>query len=1042
MILLFLPLLSAVLGVKPVWRTPVSEPNPPSLNSSRVQHSSLSKRAQPNYYTRPEQFSVPDYRPPDQNIPQRRGPTAPQRSIHPNTNFNPKFYPIPTVHNKGQPPFPQLSQLPPNWQQYPLQMIWVPNPPNSAPNAAPYWYGAPPVPPQGQFGPTSTKQPASEPSANPENYQGTFPHSPAPQNPETTAPTVQTETPKVSSYSEPTEAITEMTEPPFRPETNPYQNPTSALPEDSTTSRLVPPPSVSSVVPPVYLSPEDSSETVSPQETTSPIIERPQNNYIPSETERPTEDTATPKSDTENSENIFSSPPQSTSKKPEEDEEDMLRNFFPRPMTAQAYQPPAHQPEEFTSHIDVHFKTPARNCNSPYCASVDADKVSLYKPDAKHENGPTLVISNVAKEDASRAGYAPPQPPPAVNNPYQPPNVEQDYGQPYSPTQNIFPPFSPSPLPFQPTTRRPEAVPRSLVPAHMLSQPTTLPLATPFSETTTSPTESFSPTARTLRPIAATVAAPSSTKGPTGPTPPPQPEYLPPAIEHMTLSTAAHPDFHPTYKPLHPEATTSTTSAPSPKEDQTPAVVTRKPDFPTLRYQTSDSTLSPPLSSSTEKVLLTTANAPPTALPPQKTSTIEFTTSPTITTLKVPATPGLNTIEVTFARPSPPTLTYPTSPAPEATSPGHTPQQIAPRIPNRNPYDPPEGAPAVPNRVRGKPHIVCQENGITFEAKTILPFTGQIFANDRKRVPECAKSFNEENNPSVFLPFDKCGVRNTGDQEDSLAQVVLVVDQGNGTNTLQSFMAQCVHQKIGYDRQNVPRRIEEALEELRLVPARLEQKASLPTVEMQLLVDQGHHNVSAADIGMPLAVHWRLNPQSDAYGFHVRNCLVVDTIGKLEHKLIDEQGCSTDLSIIDHPHYDSFRDTAAAHMWAFKVPDMSSLRIKCDVFVCAAIKTSDTNVSSCEDVPSPPFCADVVTSPPNSILSDAKRYEKTRRYAEEPSETQTVRAALCLSQNCHHKIAGDVRLCVNAQFVTASTGFSIAFLLFVISLNVIVRAKT
>lgn len=349
---------------------------------------------------------------------------------------------------------------------------------------------------------------------------------------------------------------------------------------------------------------------------------------------------------------------------------------------------------------------------------------------------------------------------------------------------------------------------------------------------------------------------------------------------------------------------------------------------------------------------------------------------------------------------------------------------------------------------------MCLEDGISFEVKTILPLSGEVFANDRKRVPECFKKFTEDSKPKVFLPFATCGVKNVGEQVDSRAQyhmqVVLIIDQGNGTNTLQSFMAQCVHQKVNYNKQILPKRIEEALEELRLVPSKLEQKASMPSVQMQIVVDEGHHKlgaeVSAADIGMPLALKWSMVPESDAYGMHIRNCKVVDAVGKLDHTLIDEKGCSADLQIIDHPHYDTYHDTASAHMWAFKVPDMSSLQIKCDILICSNIKSSVTNTTSCEDIPSPPYCADVVTSPPNSILSDASSFIKHRRASaidtsEMSTSTQSVRTSICLSKTCRPDFSEEVRICINTQLATTSTGLSVAFLLFAISFQIIARTK-
>uniref|UniRef100_A0A158PAG5 ZP domain-containing protein n=1 Tax=Angiostrongylus cantonensis TaxID=6313 RepID=A0A158PAG5_ANGCA len=314
------------------------------------------------------------------------------------------------------------------------------------------------------------------------------------------------------------------------------------------------------------------------------------------------------------------------------------------------------------------------------------------------------------------------------------------------------------------------------------------------------------------------------------------------------------------------------------------------------------------------------------------------------------------------------------------------------------------------NRIIGKVRVVCKEDGIEFSANTLFPFTGQIFANNRRRVPNCSHNIVNTVAPKVFLPFLECGVKNTGDQRDSRAQyhmqVVMVIQQPDGTSTVQSFMAQCVQQKIHYDKQTLPRRIEEALEELRLVPTKLEQKAPLP----QIVIDE--HNqlgpeVTEVDIGMPLAVQWRLLPESDSYGFHVKNCFVKDDIINVEHKMIDELGCSTDLTIFAHPHYDTYHDTASSHLWAFK----------------------------------PPFCPDLITSPPNSILYDAEGAFLKRRRQVRREFTQSVRAALCTGPACDPQPLQFNKRCFDLHWVAASTGLSFASLVFAIIIHIAVRLK-
>ncbi|KAK6046626.1 hypothetical protein COOONC_15869 [Cooperia oncophora] len=237
------------------------------------------------------------------------------------------------------------------------------------------------------------------------------------------------------------------------------------------------------------------------------------------------------------------------------------------------------------------------------------------------------------------------------------------------------------------------------------------------------------------------------------------------------------------------------------------------------------------------------------------------------------------------------------------------------------------------------------------------------------------------------------------------SQVVMVIQQSDGTSTVQSFMAQCVHQKIHYDKQTLPHRIEEALEELRLVATKLEQKAPLPQVEMKIVVDEHHQHgpeVSEVDIGMPLAVQWKLIPRIHAYGFHVKNCVVKDDISGIEH-----EPCSTDLSIFAHPHYDTYHDTASSHLWAFK----------------------------------PPFCPDLISSPTNSILYDAEGAFLKRRRQAGDGETQTVRAALCTGNECDSPSLGLDKRCFDLYWVAASTGFSFAALIAAISIHIGVKAK-
>uniref|UniRef100_A0A0R3RIF3 ZP domain-containing protein n=1 Tax=Elaeophora elaphi TaxID=1147741 RepID=A0A0R3RIF3_9BILA len=104
--------------------------------------------------------------------------------------------------------------------------------------------------------------------------------------------------------------------------------------------------------------------------------------------------------------------------------------------------------------------------------------------------------------------------------------------------------------------------------------------------------------------------------------------------------------------------------------------------------------------------------------------------------------------------------------------------------------------------------------------------------------------------------------------------------------------------------------------------------------------------------------------------------------------------CSTDINIFSHPHYDTYHDIARVHWHAFKVPDINQLSIKCSIEICTDIPDTISGLTSCDSIPSPPFCPDLITSPTNALLSgqEAKVIRKRREYR---SFQQHVHADIC-----------------------------------------------
>uniref|UniRef100_A0A0R3RL74 ZP domain-containing protein n=1 Tax=Elaeophora elaphi TaxID=1147741 RepID=A0A0R3RL74_9BILA len=175
------------------------------------------------------------------------------------------------------------------------------------------------------------------------------------------------------------------------------------------------------------------------------------------------------------------------------------------------------------------------------------------------------------------------------------------------------------------------------------------------------------------------------------------------------------------------------------------------------------------------------------------------------------------------------------------------------------------------NRLRGKARLICKEDGLQFEINTLFPFTGQIFARDRKPATECYFTFHEATLIKITMPYAACGMRNSEEQRPETQyhiQIIVIFHQKDNTSTMQSFLTQCVHQKIQYQKQVIPKRIEEALEELRLVPMKLEHKAQVPECMMRIVTEEEHGHdddgteIEIVNLGQPMRIEWSLLPES------------------------------------------------------------------------------------------------------------------------------------------------------------------------------------
>lgn len=108
-----------------------------------------------------------------------------------------------------------------------------------------------------------------------------------------------------------------------------------------------------------------------------------------------------------------------------------------------------------------------------------------------------------------------------------------------------------------------------------------------------------------------------------------------------------------------------------------------------------------------------------------------------------------------------------------------------------------------------------------------------------------------------------------------------------GDSRLQAYLTRCINQRIVYERDKIPKRIEEALEEcvyisyhlsylitsrLNIVPIKIDRKAPIPECTMRVVPEseESKHSygpsdkkeVGNAEVGQQLRIEWSLVPES------------------------------------------------------------------------------------------------------------------------------------------------------------------------------------
>ena len=108
-----------------------------------------------------------------------------------------------------------------------------------------------------------------------------------------------------------------------------------------------------------------------------------------------------------------------------------------------------------------------------------------------------------------------------------------------------------------------------------------------------------------------------------------------------------------------------------------------------------------------------------------------------------------------------------------------------------------------------------------------------------------------------------------------------------------------------------------------------------PTCTMEICNSNGSP-ISSAEIGDTLMLKVKVSPGA-IYGGFARNCIAT-TVGEDNDQTVytvtDDNGCATDPEIFDEWQYDRERGFLTAVFDAFKFPDSSTIKFKCNIRVC------------------------------------------------------------------------------------------------------------
>ncbi|KAI6178065.1 ZP domain-containing protein [Aphelenchoides besseyi] len=320
------------------------------------------------------------------------------------------------------------------------------------------------------------------------------------------------------------------------------------------------------------------------------------------------------------------------------------------------------------------------------------------------------------------------------------------------------------------------------------------------------------------------------------------------------------------------------------------------------------------------------------------------------------------------------------------------------------------------NHIIGTPQVQCAENNIALDIITKKPFEGNIYVKGRAKDSQCRQSYSTNSTKSYALALGKCGM-----QRLRTALSLFVVSIRNLKKSLlfgdlaQYQLWSC---QIQWAYQRVTTKYEEG-------------NSKFPT--------KSNHSISLngpilnfVNVGESVYHIWSCSPTS-AMGI-----FVTDGDGE-QHLVIDENGCTSDSSLLDDIVYDKNLFTGDL---AFKYADSNQLYFTCQIRLC------QKQMGMCDGV-TPPKCertaeaeeinekdelwndkavASILDDAPENVTSLKNRDRRALTHNPTPMELDLASEMLFVIDQDERRQLDVGRLCVSKSYLPLiPIGFFIGF---------------